>query len=148
MKKLTFIFIAIFVGLCSSCTNKSVSTETVQTAESTSHDSVILVRVLPPYAEIASNIVDKGVLKADLDTLLSFSVQNIDKFPIEIDSIQVSMPDAKPWASRNSIKNDMIIAVGAEMRTPKEKGPFSCKLKIFAKGVAKSSDFEIVGVIE
>ena len=91
--------------------------------------------------------MDKGPISVDTDTIISFSMQNIDSINVIIDSVTVSLPYAKAKISRDSIPAGMIVAVGLQMNTPSAPGPFKCEMRVYSKGVTKPSYFEMTGEI-
>ena len=144
MKSLLYV-ISIVAGLMMlSCAHSAKSNEPTDSAR----DTVRLVRVVPPKTMIVSSIVDKGRLRAGSDTALFFSMQNIDTFAISIDHIEATLPYCRPAISRDSVIAGMEVALGIELTVPQEKGPFSCGLNVYTKGVTKPSYFEINGEIE
>lgn len=106
-------------------------------------DSVDLVRVIPPKAAIVPNTFYIGTIPANCDTILAFSIQNNDSFEAIIDSIVVSLLDATPKLSWDSIRPGMIVAVGVKTIIPSVPGSYTCKFRIYSKDVSKPSCFDM-----
>lgn len=121
--------------------------ETKQGVNSTI-DSVSIVRVLPPDARIASSTVDFGSLPSGVDTILSFSIRNVDTIGVKIDSIIFSLPEAKAKFSRDTIGVQTIIAAGLKIVTPENSGDFVWEMDIYFKDIAKPSKFTLTGNIK
>lgn len=137
------ICMIIVSSLALSCSSKKGGSD----SDTAVRDSVSLVRVLPPYAEIAPGVIDKGAIPVDTDTIIGFSIRNIDSIDVVIDSVTASLPHAKTKISRDSISAGMIIAVGLKLKTPSTPGPFRCEMRVYSKGVTKPSYFEMTGEI-
>lgn len=137
-----FILSSLILASCSFGAN-----ETKQGINSTI-DSVSIVRVLPPDARIASSTVDFGSLPAGVDTILSFSIRNVDTIGVKIDSIIFSLPEAKTKFSRDTIGVQTIIAAELQLVTPENSGDFAWEMDIYFKDIAKPSKFTLTGNIK
>ncbi len=111
-------------------------------------DSANIVWVLPPDARVASSTIDYGQLRAGVDTVLYFSIRNLDSVGVKIDTVKFSHQDRKPVFTRDTIGPQTIIGAGIRFVTPDTPGEFSCEMSIHSKNVSKPAIFVIKGEIK